>query len=263
MTYDDDGNIVFKAKVDGEEIPVTFQELVKGYQLEKYVTKKSMELSEQQRQLDTEYTTQVTALKEKLEVANSLVEGMKDNLKQEYNSIDWNKLKELDPGRYVELREDFSKRARQFSGVEAKLTEEQQQQQAAFTQRQHEMYSQHLQDQKKQLLNYFPEWTDEKVFEGEAKRLTQFMKDQYGFVDEETNGVTDHRLIRVLEDAYKYRNAKQKAKTKLDKPAIPTFRKKAARGGDTAKARVAKGKLEALRKTGSTNALAAVLVDKM
>lgn len=263
VAYDEDGNIVFKAKVDGEEIPVSFQELVKGYQLEKYVTKKSMELSEQQRQLDTEYTTQVSALKQKIDVADSMLESMKDSLKAEYQSVDWEQLKQVDPGRFVSLREDFQKRAAHFSKVEAKLAEESQQQQEAFQQHQAEIYQKHLKEQSDMLLRYFPDWQDPEKFQNEGKRLASFIQDEYGFTQQEADGILDHRLVRVLEDAYRYKNASKSAKKKLEKAAIPTFKKPTPRGGDTTKARAVKSKIAKLKKTGSTSDLASLLLDRM
>ena len=92
---------------------------------------------------------------------------------------------------------------------------------AAYKQLQAEQTNEVLQRETAQVLRYFPAWKDPEVFRSEASEMVRIAGD-YGFTPEEMNGISDHRIFRVLgalraltAEASKRKASEAKAATKV------------------------------------------------
>lgn len=128
-----------------------------------------------------------------------------------------------------------------------------------------------LQEEQSRLIRALPEWRDASVATREKAEMTQVATEVYGFRPAEVEGILDHRAVRVLRDAVKYRQsvakgaaAKETAKSKVKKappkkPVKSGAAEKPRSGGDTRKARLVKS----LRHSGKVDAAAALLMEDM
>jgi len=99
-----------------------------------------------------------------------------------------------------------------------------------------------LQREQEKALEVIPEWSDESVRSGDVKRITNYLQGG-GFSDEEIASVADHRMRRILMDATRGVEVKEKA------PVIKKRVVKAPKRVVPGKAEKSAGKeLEALRK---------------
>lgn len=259
VEYNDDGEIIFNAKIDGEVQAVKIQDLLKSYQLEGHVNKKSMELSEQQKQFEQVASAKLGEYVEKLDVAAGLLEVLDQQFSEGMESEAMQQLKSQDPAQYLLAQSEMTQRAERLKAAAQKVRSDQAE---AMQHAQQEQMQQILTKERSAMLAKNPEWSDASKMKADRDEMASFLK-QYGYEENVMDSILDHRLIEVIKDARKFRQGSAEVKEKRAKP-VPKFNKPgAARTKDLGKARAAKAKREKLRQSHSTNDLAAVLLDRM
>ena len=152
-------------------------------------TKKTQDLAEQRRQLDT-------ASQEILEQRNRYEQGLAEVTKRlqeaTADDTDWNALKETDPVAYAVKREEYREKQEVLQRAQAE------QMQIAQGKMQ-----QHLALEQEKLLQAIPEWQDPKVAQKEKTDVVTYAK-RFGFSDQELQNASDHRAINVLRKAMLY-----------------------------------------------------------
>ena len=264
VIYDDETGLpLFKAKVGDDEFTVPFKDLVKSYQLEKHITKKSVALSEKQKEFEETYGGFQSQFGAKLEEVEQLSAVMEKNLIGEYNQVDWDGLKASNPTQYAVQRQAYSEKAEALQATKDALLQEREQltnQQKSIMERK---FAEFKAQQADKLMTAYPEWLNPDVMRREIAEIHQHAVDEYGFTDQELEQIYDSRIIKVLADAKAYRSAKKNVDAKVQKE-VPKFQKpgqRVRRPSEAAKA--AKAKRAALRKSGNQTDLTNVLVDRM
>lgn len=198
-------SIAADTKIDGEEGRVSLSKLLKSYQLEGHLNRKSMELAEAKKAFEQEANTRkqqfdegLDQLRQSLTLGNQLLQG-------EYSQIDWTALEKGDPVQYLSLRTKFEDRQRQLLQGFQFL----QQEDAKRSETSQKEFAKYLEDEGKKLINAVPEWADAKTKSKETATIKQYLKSQ-GFDDAEISQVYDHRLVLVVRDAMRYRELKSK-----------------------------------------------------
>lgn len=220
-------DIKIMTKVDGVEEEATLAQLIKERQLERHVNRKSMELSDQKKEIEKERETIQAERDQKLkeiehatQIANQLLAG-------EYQSIDWEKLRKEDSVEYLEKKAQFEEYGQHLSQLSNLIKQEQQKE----TQAQQEKLKAYVEDQQKKLVNAVPEWKDQNVLKKDYSELVDFLRDDFGVTKEELNGILDHRFYLMARDAKRYRELQkrnpraEKRDRKTGKPAKPGARK--------------------------------------
>jgi hypothetical protein len=215
---------LFAVKVDGEEIEVTFDELLKGYSRQSDYTKKTQELSQGRKEIEEAKSTYDSALTQMQQERqhyvtqlNQILQNSSNNL-QEYDKIDWNTLKEDDPIEYVKLREDYRDGKEKMQALNQQRQMAMQQQQAEAQKMQQEA----VQVERVKMVEALPEWGDPDKQKELATNVKSYALTQ-GFLEEELNSLVDHRSVLVLMKAAKYdalQNADVKSKKLKNKPKV-------------------------------------------
>lgn len=267
LEYDEEGNVVFNAVIDGEATKVKMQDLVKSYQLEGHVNKKSMQLESDRREFETTRDKAYDHLTQKITVANNLIGAVEQQLMGELQGIDWDTLRATDPAEWAATRQYYTERVQwleqmkaQTGSVQKGLTEEQQK-------AQQDKYNAFIQGEVQKMIQDNPAWKDQAVMAKEVGEVGKFLVDKYGFTPDEIANHMDARMMRMVRDAMQFANGKDTLKTKKVPDNVPKFRtpgQQNANRRDTTKARQVKAQKEAIRKSGgSVDAIAASLVDRM
>lgn len=256
----DTGEVVLKASIDGEEVEVPLKDMLAAYQGTEYATRKSQEVVEQQQQLQQEIAEAQRAAQEKLGQMEKVSKLMEKELLADYNSHDWQRLSHENPAEYNRLRDMYSVKAKRIKELQTSLLEEGKQQSEQMVEMQKAQYQQHLKAESEKMLAANPTWHNPQVREKEMTELRSFLNKDYGYTDEEINQIADSRLIKLIQDAYR---GKAPAQTVKSKKVVPAFQAPSGgRAKAAANARAAKARKAALRKTGSTDALTQVLMDR-
>ena len=267
LEYDEEGNVVFNAVIDGEATKVKMQDLVKSYQLEGHVNKKSMQLESDRREFETTRDQAYNHLTQKITVANNLIGAVEQQLMGELQGIDWDTLRATDPAEWAATRQYYTERVQwleqlktQTGSMQKGLTEEQQK-------AQQDKYNAFMQGEVQKMIQDNPAWKDQAVMAKEVGEVGKFLVDKYGFTPEEIANHMDARMMRMVRDAMQFANGKDTLKAKKVPDNVPKFRtpgQQNANRRDTTKARQVKAQKEAIRKSGgSVDAIAASLVDRM
>lgn len=250
-----------KLKVNGEEIEKPLDEVVALAQQGLDYTKKTQEVAEQRKQLETfeqQLKAQEQQFAEQAQLNNLLIEDVAkitalDQQLNQYTNVDWQKLTDSD---FVEAQKQYmaynqlqQERNNLVSQFEAKRQEALTKHQTALAER----IKKGKETLAKEIPNWSPETTQEVVSTGK----------EYGFTDDELNAIVDPRHVKVLYDAMQWRKSQNKKplikkKVASAKPVV----KPGAKDPKIAANSNAKKLREQLRKSGNSE-LASKLIEQM
>jgi hypothetical protein len=195
----------YTVKVDGKEVTVTRDELVKGYSRTADYTRKAMELAEQRRKFEAEELTPVRTQRQQylhgLEEVQKAIEALTPK------EPDWQQLRQSAPPEvFAAAWAEWDQRAKQL----AQITAERDRVKALEAQDAEKGFRAYVQTEHAKLAEVLPDWQDTAKGPALKKELSEFAKSR-GFTDEELGQVYDHRLVVLLHDAYQGHKAKVKA----------------------------------------------------
>lgn len=265
LKVSEDGSVVFEAIVDGEKKDVSLKDLATSFQMQGHVNNKSMALENERKEFANERARIGEELQKRAEGIEGMSKLLENQLVGEYNGIDWETLRSTDPAEYTALRQDFSDRAKQLQHQKQLVAEETKRNLETTQQENAKQLQEHIQQEFGKLLESNPEWKDEAKYKTDMTNIKSFVTETYNFTEEDLNVVTDHRLMNLIKDAYAYRNGKKSAEGKKVK-SIPKFQKPGVNrtsAKNLEKARAVKSKRAAVRKSGSVQDVANLLLDRM
>jgi hypothetical protein len=250
-----------KLKVNGEEIEKPLDEVVALAQQGLDYTKKTQEVAEQRKQLESfeqQLKAQEQQFAEQAQLNNLLIEDVAkitalDQQLSQYANVDWQKLTDSDFVEaqkhymaYNQLQQDRNNAVSQF---EAKR-------QSALAKHQ-ESLAERIRKGKEVLAKEIPNWSPE------TTQAVVTTGKEYGFTDDELNAIVDPRHVKVLHDAMQWRKSQNKKplikkKVASAKPVVKPGAKdpKVAANSNSKKIR------EQLRRSGSSE-LASKLIEQM
>lgn len=189
----------WKVKAAGEELEVTEDELVKGYQREADYRKKTAEVAERNRQLEAER-------QHNEQILQTLIPVLQAQVQDKFANVDWVQLASDDPSQYVAMKAEYDKHVQNITAAY-----QEQQRIAAENQRaQAENHRKQLENEYKRLVERIPDFADPekgKAIRGELKTYLT----NTGYSDEEIGGLSDSRAAEIAYKAMLYDKA-QKAK---------------------------------------------------
>jgi len=187
----------YEVKVDGEPVIVDLDELKAGYSRDADYRRKTMALAEEKRAFEAE--SQAVS-QERQQYQQGLAQ-LRSALERIQGEPDWEVLRsQMEPAEFLKQKADWEaqkasleKLQRHEADTNRKIAEEQAKQFQAT-----------LRAEQDRLFEAIPEWREPDVFHAAHTKLIQAAK-QYGYTEQEVRSVVDHRAIRVLLDAMKYR----------------------------------------------------------
>jgi hypothetical protein len=198
-----DGPPSIKIDFDGESQRLTAEEIKAGFERHADYTRKTMALAEERKSFEAAAQQQVQYIRQQLAELQKFQEA----------EPDWAKMRDEDPIGYIQEK--------------AKWDEKQASRQALLQQTEAERrqrYEQQIAQGREQLMAALPSWKDDAVRQKESAEITATLTSDYGFRQEELQGLADHRLVVLSRDAMKWRQL-QKSKPAVtkkvaDKPKV-------------------------------------------
>ena len=241
----------YTVKVDGSEMEVTLDELLRGYQREADYTRKTSELSlEKSRHNDMMQQSQ-SEINQKLSKLTELTSAAQQELQTEYSNIDFEKLYEDDPVEAARLEHKMRKRAENLQKIQEETRNNQMNE-----------FQKYIQEEQAKVATLIPEFADP----AKASRMKSDMRSyltKLGYNDKEISSVYDSRQVVLIKDAMAYDKLK-KSNVKVTKKVAQA--PKVVKPGTTkTKTEVAakqrRDKLNHLKKTGGVRDAAKVFRD--
>ena len=232
---------VYAVKVDGEELEVSLDELVKGYSRQSDYTRKTQELASQRdemTQLQQQWASEISqAQAERQQYIDALGHFVQNSMAglEQFSNVNWEHLRETDPIAFVTKKEEYREAQENVRQAQAQqqIEAEKQQQEVA------KMRQLAVQEEHTKLVAAVPEWNDTEKRSKMASELSSYAVNQ-GFTKEELKQLIDHRSLIVLMKAQKYdalQNSDVKAKKIKNKPKVIRAGKGTNKKSDTAKAK--------------------------
>ena len=194
---------LYTVKVDGEEIEVSLDEALQGYQRQQAFTKRSMEIAEQRKAAEQEAAQAKQARDYYAQQLEVLAQQIQQTIPQE---PDWVSLaREVTAEEYNAIRAEYDNRKANLSKVEQERQAVAQQQAAEREQMLHE----HLRAQRSEMLNRIPQWKDDDVRNKERLQVVEYARN-IGFSEEEVAQATDARAVELLYKAMQWDNLQRK-----------------------------------------------------
>lgn len=208
--YEDDEEepqqALYKVKVDGEELEVSLDEALQGYQRQKTFTKRSMEAAELRKAAEKEAAEAKQARDYYAQQLEVLAQQIQQTIPQE---PDWVALaREVSAEEYNAIRAEYDNRKDSL----AKVEQERQmvaQQQAADNEK---YLKEHLAAQRADMLNRLPQWKDDERRDKERVEVINYAR-SIGFSEQEVAQATDARAIEMLYKAMQWDNLQRKKPT--------------------------------------------------
>ena len=258
---------VYTVRVDGRDVEVTEDELIKGYSRQADYTKKTQELAEYRKQMDTavqqaQYEIQQTqqARAQYVDAVEAAISSNYAHL-QQFQNVDWERLKTEDREEYLTKRDDYRQ-------AQEQIAELQNQHKAAAEQQQAEMAEQHRRmwmEEHQKMSQILPEWRDDEKRMAISKAIGEYAVGQ-GYTKEELDTLVDHRSILKLMKAKAYDDVQKKqrivrSKKVKNKPKVVRSKAKQEKAPPRARKRTAK--MGSLRETGHVDDAADLIFDML
>ena len=260
---EDEEEPLFPVIANGEEVEVTYDELIKGYSRQSDYTRKTQELAgerEQMSQMQHQWQQQMVAVQsERQQYADALGQLVQQSMTglEDYSNVDWETLKEDDPIAYITKRDELRDAQDRIRGMQEQQAYAQQQQDSEMQRAVHERSNQ----EKHMLLEKIPEWKDKDTRDESFATIRAYATEQ-GFSDDEISSLIDHRSMIVLMKAQKYdelQNSDIKSKKIKNKPKVVRSGSPAGKSATSKSKRAAK--MKRLRGSGHVDDAASILED--
>ena len=257
----EDEELVYEVRVDVETTQVSLDELLNGYSRQSSFTKKSQQLAEDRKAMESlqqQYNTEVSQIQQERQQYAQYLQNVIENSKlEEWGSIDWEALKRDDPIEFVTKREEFRMAQDQVRQLQAEQASAQQK----VHQGQQQQWADTVKVEHAALVNKLPEWGKSETQRELAGKLRDYAKVQ-GYQDKEIDTLVDHRSFIVLNKARMYdelQGSDVKSKKLKNKPRVIRGGKASSKNAEAKSNRPAK--MKRLKQTGHVDDAATLLED--
>jgi len=258
---------VYTVRVDGKDVEVTEDELLKGYSRQADYTKKTQELAEHRKEIDNAFAYYQNEVQQTQQVRAQYVDAVESAIQnnyahlQQFANVDWEKLKSEDREEYLTKRDDYRQAQEQIDGLK-------QEHQVAAEKQQAEMQEQHKRvwaEEHEKMSQVIPDWKDDEKRMAISKAVGEYALSR-GYTQEELNQLVDHRSIIMLMKAKAYEDIQQKqtavrSKKVKNKPKVIRSKAKKDKVSDSKRTRTAK--IGRLKDTGRVDDAADLIFDML
>ena len=214
---------LFTVTANGEEIEVTYDELLKGYSRQADYTKKTQDVAQQRKEYEQAKAQYEASLPELQNLKEQYVQVLNDTISNsmaglERFNIDWERLKEDDRDEYLIKREEFRQAQDDLREHQSRREYEQQQ----LSQQQQSEMRKVLHEETQKLVSVMPEWGDNEKRKEIITGIREYAT-SHGYSEQELATLADHRALIMLHKAMQFDNISQsdiKAKKVKNKPKV-------------------------------------------
>jgi len=217
LTLSEDGDIMVKLKVNGKEQAIDLKEAISQTQYSKANEEKARTIAEERKTFESERQQVADAYTQQLQHIQGLGEMLQGKLTQEYQSIDWERLRVTDPGEWTAKQREFELRNQELQqagmALGQRMKDAQQQQEQWESQERAKI----LQSERRLMVESNPEWADEDRLKSDLTEIIDYAKSS-GFPEDELSQVIHSRHVNVLRKAMLFDKGQTVAEKKVKQP---------------------------------------------
>jgi len=214
-------------KIDGEEVAVSFSDLIKGYSTEQHLSNKGRELGDARKQMEEEYNSKIQEISTMAQASAAILYSQEQELSKEYHAIESAIEKAREEGDTYEVNELKDKREQAQKNYWAARK-----QREGLTENVSKQLEQQTAKQWEAQLNYFTETIPTLIpdfNEDTAMAIREFALEE-GIAAEILDTITDPIIVKFVDD---YRRLKQGVSKGQAKRKVTTVKKAPIRKAKT------------------------------
>jgi len=214
-------------KIDGEEVAVSFSDLIKGYSTEQHLSNKGRELGDARKQMEEEYNSKIQEISTMAQASAAILYSQEQELSKEYHAIESAIEKAREEGDTYEVNELKDKREQAQKNYWAARK-----QRESLTENVSKQLEQQTAKQWEAQLNYFTETIPTLIpdfNEDTAMAIREFALEE-GIAAEILDTITDPIIVKFVDD---YRRLKQGVSKGQAKRKVTTVKKAPIRKAKT------------------------------
>ena len=215
LTLSEDGeNILVNLKVNGKDQQVDLKEAISQTQFSKANDEKARTLAEEKKTFESKRVQVAEQYAQQLQQIRGLGEMLQAKLMQDFNGVDWDRLRQTDPAEWTAKQREFEIRNQELQQAGQMLGQQMRAEQDQFSQQEAQERAAILSSEREKMIENNPSWRDEEVMRGELGKIVAYASSS-GFSDEELSDVIHSRHVEVLKKAYLYDQGKTIANKKV------------------------------------------------
>lgn len=117
LDVDDAGEVKIRTKIDGQDGAAKLQDFLKSYQLQGHIDNKARAIAEQQQAIQARAAEIEQYAQQRLQQVEDLASFAMNDLTREFNSVDWQQLRAVDPAEYAARQHDYQARYNQLQNA--------------------------------------------------------------------------------------------------------------------------------------------------
>jgi len=232
LTLSEDGDILINLKVNGKTEQVDLKEAIAGTQFHKANDEKARVLADERKVFESERAEVAKGYAQQLQQVRGLGEMLQNKLNQDFQNIDWDRLRVSDPAEWTAKQREFEIRNQELHQAGQMLGQQMRIEQDREAQQEAQWRQQTLTHERTRMIENNPSWRDEERMAGDLTKIVEYARST-GFEDEELQNIIHSHHVEVLKKAMLY----DQGKTVADKKVKRTPKVQRASNG-----RFAKGK---------------------
>lgn len=200
---DESGGVIIKTKIDGKEGSAKLQDVLASYQLKGHVDNQSREVAEQKKALQAQAAQAQEAFATKMQEVEYIANVASQELMGEFNSINWQELRVVDPAEYAAKLADFQQKQAKIAGINQHVQAEKQRMAAEAQAQEQTMMVAEAQKMKSQI----PGWSDDAVAKKEWDELESHVQKELAAWGEQPDSLSSVKKafhINILRKAMLY-----------------------------------------------------------
>lgn len=217
LDVNDEGELIVKTKIDGEDGAAKFKDLIKSHQLEGHLNKQNMETVEKQKQLDAKAAELEAHVQTKVQEAESIIQLAWQELTKESEGTDWADLRANDPAEFAAKQTEIKTRQETLATAYQQIQTERQTQIVANQAKLEE----NIQAENAKLIGAVEGWDNPEKAQKEYGDVMSYLQTTYNFSSEDlygnkdqsgriiNPGITDHRAVVMARKAMLYDQLQQ------------------------------------------------------
>ena len=214
LTLSEDGDILINLKVNGKTEQVDLKEAISQTQFSKANDEKARNIAEERKVFESERAEVAQGYAQQLQQIRGLGEMLQNKLTQEFQGIDWDRLRVTDPAEWTAKQREFEIRNQELHQAGQMLGQQMQAQQQQISQQEAQERAAILSSERERMIDNNPTWRDQEVMKSELSGIVEYAR-SIGFPDDELSEVIQSRHVEVLKKARLYDQGKSVASKKV------------------------------------------------
>ncbi len=160
LTLSEDGDVLVKLKVNGKDETVDLKEAIAGTQFHKANDEKARVLADERKTFESERAQVAEAYAQQLQQIRGLGEMLQNKLTQEFQGIDWDRLRVTDPAEWTAKQREFEIRNHELQQAGQMLGQQMRAEQEQYSQQEAQQRSAVLGSERERMIENNPSWRD-------------------------------------------------------------------------------------------------------